>query len=196
MPEERPPDIVRRDTTNKYCSPRKMKPLPTIVIGLFFLGIGGLIGWSMRPIVPDTVSVSLPEYGGTVGLGFNAEVTWHPETKIGGESFTMHETTWKWVFHNLSGAPIRFSIPAQMLRLFPSDHGILLTEIPESLLVDPPVTIAPGESKEYSGKCGRISWRNAKHDECGFQVVAKINDRFHILGCAANIREAPKENKP
>jgi hypothetical protein len=173
-----------------------MKPFPSIVIGVLFLGIGGLIGWSLRANVPNAVSVSLPEYGGTIGLGFSAEVTSHPETEIEGESFTMHETTWKWVFRNLSDAPIQFSIPTQMLRLLPSEHGILLTEIPESLLVDPPVTIAPGESKEYSAKCGRISWQKAKSDECGFQLVAKINDRFHILGCAANIRAAPKGNKP
>jgi len=169
-----------------------MKLLKPVLIGVIVLGIGAVAGWTLRPAVEGDPLVPLPEYGGTVDYGFNAEITWHPETKIEGEDFVMHETTWKWVFHNRSDAPIQFSIPSQKLHLDRSIYSSQFIELPDSMLVDPPVTLAPDEKKVYSARSGRMSWHKAKSSEFGFQIVAKIDDTFHILGCAANVREAPK----
>jgi hypothetical protein len=169
-----------------------MKLSKPVLIGVLLLGLGAIAGWTLRPATEGDPSVPLPEYGGTVDYGFNAEVTWHSETKIEGENFVMHETTWKCVFHNRSDAPIQFSIPGQKLHL---DHSIFSSqfiELPDSMLVDPPITIAAGEKKEFSARSGGMAWDKAKNGEFGFRIVAKIDDTFHILGCAANVREAPK----
>jgi hypothetical protein len=174
-----------------------MKISKPVLIGVILLVIGVIAGWTLRPAIEGNPSVPLPEYGGTVDYGFNAEVTWHPETKIEGENFVMYETTWKWVFLNRSDAPIQFSIPRQKLRLDRSIYSSQFIELPDSMLVDPPVTLAPDEKKVYSARHGGTSWHKAKSGEFGFQIVAKIDDTFHILGCAANVREAPKShNKP
>ena len=176
-----------------------MKPSKLAVIGLIIFGIGGIAGWSLRPAIEEDPLVPISEFGGTVDCGFNAEVTWHPETKIEGENFVMHETTWKWVFRNRSDAPIQFSIPQQKLHLDRSIMSTQFIELPKSLLVDPPVTIAPGEKREYTAKSGGMAWHKAKDGEYGFRIVAKIDDGFQILDCAVSVREwarAEQEESP
>ncbi|MFC4994796.1 hypothetical protein [Rubritalea tangerina] len=101
----------------------------------------------------------------------------------------IHETTWTWTFHNRSELPIKFSIPSQRICLDRSIFSRQFIDIPESMLVDPPITIAPGEKKPLTANRGEISWHNTKERELGFQIVAKIDETFHILGCAANVRE-------
>lgn len=169
-----------------------MKISKQIISGIVLLGVGGLAGWTLRPVVEGDPPVPLAEYGGTVNCGFNAEVTWHPETEIKGENFVLHETTWKWVFHNRSDAPIQFSIPRQKLHLDRSIYSSEYIDLPESMRVEVPITIAPGEKREYTARSNGMSWHKAKNGEFGFQMVAKVNDTFLILGCAANVRAAAK----
>ncbi|MFC4990894.1 hypothetical protein [Rubritalea tangerina] len=54
-------------------------------------------------------------------------------------------------------------------------------DIPESMLVDPPITIAPGEKKPLTANRGEISWHNTKERELGFQIVAKMMRHFTSL---------------
>ncbi len=171
-----------------------MKLSKTVCIGVILLGIGGLAGWALHPIIKGDPLVPMPEYGGTSDFGFTAEVIWHPETemKFNGGNLVMHDTTWKWVFHNRTDAPIQFSIPSQELNLNRSVYSCQFIELPKTMLIDPPVTIAPDEKKVYNVQRGLEWWHKTKSGECGFQIVAKINDTFHILGCAANVRKAPK----
>lgn len=153
---------------------------------------GGLIGWVLRPAFEEVPSVPWPTVGGTV-CRFKAEVTWHPETRQEATNGTMHETTWRWVFHNASDKPIQLSIPQQHLHLERSTTSSQYLELPEALIVDPPITLAPDEQREFTTGCWGMSWHKAKDKEYGFQVVAKIDDGFHILSCAATVREGSKE---
>jgi hypothetical protein len=168
-----------------------MKLSKLVLIGVILSGIGAVAGWTLRPAIAGDPSAPLSEYGGTSACGFKAEVTWHPETKIEGENFVMHQTTWKWVFHNRSDASIQFSIPRQEIQLDRSIYSGQFIKLPDSMLGDPPITIAPGEKNEFSARSGGMSWDKARNGEFGFRIVAKIDDTFHILGCAANVREAP-----
>ncbi|WP_411846885.1 hypothetical protein AAFN60_05085 [Roseibacillus persicicus] len=169
-----------------------MKLFRPIAKGLFVLGIGGVFGWVLRPIIESDPSVPMAESGGAIECGFQAEVTWHPETEVKGENFVMHECTWKWVFRNRSEAPIEFSIPAQKIHLDRSVYSSQFINLPDALRVDPPIVIAPGEEREYIARRRGEGWHKAEDREFGFQVVAKIDETFHILGCAATVREAPR----
>ena len=173
-----------------------MKLSKPIVVGAAFLGIGGVVGWTLRPVVEGDPLVPLAEYGGTVDYGFNAEVTWHPETKLEGENFSLYQTTWKWVFHTRSDKPIQFSIPQQNIHLDRSIYSSQFIELPESMLVEPPITLEPGQKREHYARGGGTGWNKVKNGEVGFRVVAKIDNTFHILGCAANVRQAPKAEQP
>ena len=171
---------------------QEMKPAKFAVIGAILLCVGGVAGWILRPMIEGDPPVPLPEFGGSFDYGFTAEVIWHPETRLEGENFIVHETTWKWVFHNRSDAPIQFSIPKQRLHFDRSIDSSQFLELPDSMLVAPPITIGPDEKREFTARSGGMAWHKAKDGEYGFKVIAKIDDRFHILGCAANVREAPK----
>jgi hypothetical protein len=168
------------------------KTVCIVCIGVMLLAVGAIAGWALHPVIKGDPSVPLPGYGGTMDCGFNAEITWHPETKVGGRDVVMHDTTWKWVFHNRSDTPMLFSIPNQKLWLIHSIYSAQFIELPETMLIDPPVTIAPGEKRVYSARGRGTSWHKTKSRECGFQIAARIDGAFHILGCAANVREAPR----
>jgi hypothetical protein len=170
-----------------------MKSPKLILTAVIFLCIGALAGWNLRPVILGTPSVPLPEHGGSVDYGFNAQVTWYPESylNIGNKSF--HKTTWKWVFHNRSDAPIQFSIPRQKIHLLHSVTSRQFIDIPDSLIVEPAITIAPGEKREFNASSGGDSWDKTEDLDYGFEISAKIDDQVHILGCAATVKKGTKE---
>jgi len=171
---------------------RRYKNISTYIL---ILVVGCSVTWFTISKLEVSPGVSMAEYGGTVDYGFNAEVVWHPETKQEGSNFVIHEVTWNWVFHNRSEKPIQFSIPRQKIHIDKSVISSQFFDIPESLLIEEPITLAPNQKAQLTASSNGGRWHKAKDGDYGFRIIAKIDSTYHILGCASNVRKSPKPNK-
>ena len=169
---------------------RTMTRSRNLILAATLLALGGLFGWWLRPKLD--ADPPFPLAGGSVDCGFAAEVTWHPETRIEGDNVVMHQTTWKWTFRNRTEAPFEFSIPRQVIHLDRSIYSRQYVELPDSLLVEPPIVIPPGESLVLVADSGGPSWHERSDAEFGFRVVTRIDGRLQILGAAATVSKGPK----
>ena len=131
--------------------------------------------------------------------GFDANVTWHPETKVEGENFTFHETTWEWVFSNLSDKPIQFYLPKQRVELIHAARSIQFFDLPDPMMMEAAVTLKVGEKRVFTTSGGRFaslegghSWADADNGEYGFRVIVRVNDESQIFGAPIQVREGSK----